>query len=89
MGVDEDGKEYILPIEAKSPDDRDKLGWFQVANLVKFAKQYFPNLRCRPIAAKPIEENIVCLIEFDDNSDYEKIGITNIKIQGCEPERRL
>jgi len=47
---------------------------------VKFAKQYFPGLRCRPIAAKPMGENIVCLVEFDDNSDYEKIGITNIKV---------
>jgi len=80
VGIDEDGKEYILPTEAKSPDERDKLGWFQVANLVKFAKQYFPGLRCRPIAAKPMGENIVCLVEFDDNSDYEKIGITNIKV---------
>jgi len=80
VGVDEDGKEYILPTEAKSPDERDKLGWFQIANLVKFAKQYFPSLKCRPIAAKPMEENVICLIEFDDNTDYEKIGITNIKI---------
>jgi hypothetical protein len=80
VGVDEDGAEYILPTEAKSPDERDKLGWFQVANLVKFATQYFPGLKCRPIAAKPMGDNAVCLIEFDDTADYENIGIRNIKL---------
>jgi len=80
VGIDEDGVEYILPTEAKSPDARDKLGWFQVANLVKFAAQYFPRLKCRPIAAKPARDNTVWLIEFDDNADYEKIGIKNIKL---------
>jgi len=80
VGVDEDGVEYILPIEAKSPDERDKLGWFQIANLVKFAAQSFPRLKCRAIAAKPMGHNTVCLIEFDDNADYEEIGIKNIKL---------
>jgi hypothetical protein len=88
IGVDEDGREYILPIEAKSPDDRDKLGWFQIANLVKFASQYFPNLICRPLAAKPMANNIVCLIEFDANADYEKLGIKNIKLYKLVREQR-
>jgi len=80
VGVDEEGKQYILPTEAKSPDERDKLGWFQVANLVKFARQRFPNLKCRPIAAKPMRRNIVCLMEFEDDTNYERISIKNIKL---------
>jgi len=80
IGIDDEGNEYIIPTEAKSPDERDKLGWFQVANLVKYAGEYFPNLICRPIAVKPFERNIVCLMEFDANSDYEKIAIKNIKV---------
>jgi len=80
VGVDEDGREYILPIEAKSPDVRDKLGWFQIANLVGFANQCFKSMKCRPIAVKPMGKNIVCLMEFDDSTDYEKIGIKNIKL---------
>lgn len=79
VGIDTDGKEYILPLEAKSPEDRDKLGWIQVSNLVKFARQYFPGLKCRPIAAKPIENGGVYLIEFDDNTNSEEIGIVNLK----------
>ncbi|MHC4644824.1 MAG: endonuclease [Planctomycetota bacterium] len=80
VGVDEDAREYVLPTEAKSPDERDKLGWFQIANLVKFAAQCFPNLKCRPIAAKPAGQNLVCLMEFDDNVDHETIAIKNIKV---------
>jgi len=80
VGIDEDGNEYILPTEAKSPDERDKLGWFQIANLVKFAVQYFPNLKCRPIAVKPAGKNLVCLMEFDSITNFEEIGIKNIKM---------
>jgi len=80
VGIDEDGREYIIPTEAKSPDERDKLGWYQVANLVSFAKQYFPHMKCRPLAAKPIKKAMVYLIEFDDENDYDKIGIKNIKL---------
>lgn len=80
VGIDQDGNEYILPLEAKSPDDRDKLGWVQISNLVKYAKQYFPKLTCRPIAAKPIERDMIYLIEFDDKTNFEEIGIKNIKL---------
>ncbi|MCX6687059.1 MAG: hypothetical protein NT112_01540 [Methanoregula sp.] len=80
VGIDHDGKEYILPLEAKSPDPRDKLGWIQVTNLVKFSHQYFPRLKCRPICAKPIDRNTVYLIEFEDKTDYDDIGIREIRL---------
>lgn len=80
VGLDHDGKEYILPLEAKSPDDRDKLGWVQVANLVKFAHQNFPELKCRPICAKPVDLNTVYLIEFDDKTDFDEIGIKDMQL---------
>lgn len=88
VGIDKNGKEFILPIEAKSPDQRDKLGWFQIANLVKYANQYFADLKCRPIAVKPIGKNMVCIIEFDDKNDYEKIGIKNIKLYKLVREKQ-
>ena len=80
VGIDHDGKEYILPLEAKSPDPRDKLGWIQVINLVKYSHQYFPRLKCRPICAKPIDRNTVYLIEFEDKTDYDEIGIREIRL---------
>jgi hypothetical protein len=80
VGIDHDGKEFILPLEAKSADARDKLGWVQVTNLVKFAHQNFPNLKCRPICAKPIDINNIYLIEFEDKTDFDDIGIKDIQL---------
>jgi hypothetical protein len=36
--------EYIIPIEAKGRDARDMIGCVQISNLVKYARQYFPEL---------------------------------------------
>jgi hypothetical protein len=80
VGVDQEGKRYILPLEAKGPDERDKLGWVQISNLVKYAKQNFPTLICRPIAAKPVSKTKICLVEFESETDFEEIGIRNIRV---------
>ncbi len=88
VGVDTDGIEYILPLEAKSSDDRDKLGWIQISNMVKFARQNFPKLKCRPIAAKPAGHNKVYLLEFDNNPNSEEIGIVQIKLYKLKREKK-
>lgn len=80
VGLDQNGKAYILPLEAKSPEEKDRLNWIQVSNLVKYAKLKFPDLTCRPIAAKPVDRNTIYLIEFEDKTDFEEIGIKNIKL---------
>ena len=80
MGVDKEGKEYIIPLETKSGEERDKLGWVQITNLVKFAHQYFPKLKCLPVAIKPGGKNIIYLLEFDDSTDFNRISIKNIKL---------
>lgn len=80
VGVDREGDRYVLPLEAKSREERDKLGWIQVANMVKFAKQNYPELKCKPIAAKPSQHNMIYLIEFDDNPDPERVSISQIKL---------
>ena len=88
VGIDTDGNEHIIPLEAKSPDDRDKLGWIQVSNMVKFAKQNFPKLKCRPIAAKPAGTNKVYLIEFDNNPNSEEISIVQVKLYKLKREKK-
>jgi len=80
VGVDQEGNNYILPLEAKSLDYRDKLGWVQISNLVKYANQNFPELICRPIAAKPASKKKIYLIEFENKTDFEEIGIKNIRL---------
>ena len=80
IGIDQDGVTYILPLEAKSPDERDKLNWVQASNMVLYARQKFPHLICRPLAAKPIDRNRIYLMEFENNPDFEKIKIKNIRL---------
>jgi hypothetical protein len=80
VGLDQDGQEYILPLEAKSDNQRDSLGWFQVANLVRYAHQNYPKLKCRPICAKPVDRNTIHLLEFNDDPNYNTIKIENIKL---------
>lgn len=80
VGVDTDGNEYIIPIEAKGPDARDMIGWVQISSLVKYARQYFSGITCCPIAVKPIDANKIYLIEFEDNPNFEEISIKNIKL---------
>ncbi|MBI4547887.1 MAG: endonuclease [Ignavibacteriae bacterium] len=88
VGVDTDGTEYILPLEAKSGDDRDKLGWIQISNMVKFSRQNFPKLKCRPIAAKPAGHNKIYLIEFDSNPNSEEVSIVQIKLYRLKREKK-
>lgn len=80
VGIDADGNEYVLPLEAKSAHEREKLGWMQIANMVKYSRQSFPGLRCKPIAAKRGGPNQVYLIEFSDGIGSEKLGIVQMKL---------
>lgn len=87
VGVDREGLRYIVPLEAKSGGERDKLGWIQVANMVKFCKQNYRELKCKIIAAKPLNSNKICLIEFDDNPDPEKVAIMQTKLYELKREK--
>ncbi|PKL68025.1 MAG: hypothetical protein CVV30_11820 [Methanomicrobiales archaeon HGW-Methanomicrobiales-1] len=75
VGIDQEGRKYIFPIEAKSPDQRDRLGWVQITNMVQYAKEVYPELICRPLGAKPIDKNNIYLIEFENISDVNTIRI--------------
>jgi len=87
VGVDREGVRYILPLEAKSSDERDKLGWVQVANMIKFAHQKYPDLKCKPIAAKPVQKHLIYLIEFNDNPDAEQVAIVQTKLYELKRSR--
>lgn len=79
VGIDQEGRKYIFPLEAKSSDERDKLGWVQITNMVQYAKEFYPELICRPIGAKPIDRNNINLIEFDNTSDINTIKVKEVR----------
>jgi hypothetical protein len=79
VGIDQEGREYILPLEAKGSNGRDKFGWVQISNMVRYATQYFPQLLCPPLATKA-HGNHVYMVEFDDVIDHQRMGIRNIEL---------
>ncbi len=51
-----------------------------MSNLVRFARQFFPKLICKPLAAKPVDIDQIYFIEFTDEINYEEITIREIEL---------
>ncbi|NJL35192.1 MAG: endonuclease [Chloroflexaceae bacterium] len=68
IGIDTDGNSFILPLEAKSAAPKDKLGVVQITSMVKFSRQYFPELAMRPIGVKVLGDDSYLFMEFNDSS---------------------
>lgn len=90
LGVDTDGRWYVIPIEAKGPDPRDRIGIIQISWLTTFAKQYYPRLVARPVAVKAWQDGSIFLIEFNNAINLEEIRTVNYRRYKLfhEPERR-
>ncbi len=90
LGVDTDGHWYVIPIEAKGPDPRERVGIIQISWLVAFARQYYPELIARPVSVKAWEDGSIFLIEFNTAINLEEIRTVNYRRYKLfhEPERR-
>lgn len=73
IGIDTDGKAYILPVEAKSNSPRDQLGVVQITQMVNFAHKKFPDMAVRPIGVKILKDSYVFL-EFNDTTDVDLVA---------------
>src|SRR5437016_13219449 len=63
MGVDRNGVQYVLPVQAKG--GRDKLGVVQIEQDIALCAEKFPSLVCRPIAAQFMRDEVIALFEFE------------------------
>ena len=61
-GLDEDGKHYVLPCQAKSQGD--SFGVVQVLQDLALCKEKYPCAICRPIALQFILKNKVAVLEL-------------------------
>jgi len=77
IGVDTDGRWYVLAIEAKGP--RESLGRVQIANMTAYAKERYPKLTLRPLAAKQDSDGTIFLFEFNSSTEPENIAIVDVK----------
>jgi len=87
IGLDVDASAYVLPLEAKIDSDRDKLGVIQVTQMVKFARQQFPDVPVRPIGVKLLADGSFLFLEFTAETDPNKIATKRYKRYQLTRER--
>jgi hypothetical protein len=77
LGVDTDGNQYVIPIEAKTADE--PLGLIQIASLNAFAQDNFPDLTLQSIAIKFWSDASIFFVAFNQALDCDDIEVTNFK----------
>jgi hypothetical protein len=75
IGVDRQGAQYVLPVQAKG--GADQLSIVQIEQDFALCADKFPDLICRPIAAQFIGEGRIALFDFAATS--EGVGIRSEK----------
>jgi hypothetical protein len=62
VGIDTDGRHYVVPVQAKG--GTDQLGAVQAQQDIDFCLQKFPDLECRPVSAQFLSDEVICLFEL-------------------------
>jgi hypothetical protein len=79
VGVNKEGKEYIIPVEAKSSGEGDRLAVQQLHAMNEFISQNFPDTESRPVGVKQMEDESVVIIELNTTTDINKIQMKDVK----------
>src|SRR5947209_3075405 len=67
VGVDQKGRHYVFPIQAKGHSDR--LSVVQIEQDFALCVSKFPDLICRPIGAQFMGKNLIALFEFESTPE--------------------
>lgn len=71
VGVDRQGRQFVLPVQAKGGNDQ--LGVVQAKQDIECCKQKFPTLICRPIATQFMADNSIAIFELTLERDKVKV----------------
>lgn len=71
IGLDKYGCHFVIPVQAKGGSDQ--IGVVQTAQDINFARQKFPGLRCRAIAAQFMPGGVVALFELTLQDDEIRV----------------
>lgn len=77
VGVDKDGRGYVLPVEGK--EEGESLGIDKAVSLSLFARAKYPSLICRPIAIIRESENQLACVEFEPADVIEKVSVLDMR----------
>tara|TARA_R110002049_G_scaffold55715_2_gene154097 strand:+ start:318 stop:1109 length:792 start_codon:yes stop_codon:yes gene_type:complete len=64
VGVDRNGCQYVIPVQAKG--GADQLSVVQTQQDLRCCAAKFPILRCRPISAQFMDDNVIALFELTE-----------------------
>lgn len=73
LGVDKDGGQYVIPIEAKTADE--PLGVAQIVFQNAFAQQKYPMLKLRSVAVKSWHDKTLFFLELNRSVDPNKVEV--------------
>jgi len=62
IGVDKNGAQYVIPVQAKGKNDR--IGIVQIEQDLLVCASKFPNLICRSVAAQFMKDALIAMFEF-------------------------
>lgn len=69
IGIDKNGRHYIIPVQAKGGKDRQ--GKVQIEQDIKLCEDKFQELICIPVAAQFMKDGKVALLSFEKNNEGE------------------
>jgi hypothetical protein len=77
VGLDVDGRQYVVPIEAKGRKDR--ISKTQIVQMINFARERYPRLIIRPIGIQELGIKDIVVIEFTAGSSPDAIKIKEMR----------
>lgn len=72
-----DGKQYVIPIEAKGRKDR--ISKTQIVQMVEFAGKRYPRLIMRPVGIKEITDKDIVMILFASGKSPDDVKIREMR----------
>jgi hypothetical protein len=77
LGVDKDGHQYVIPVEAKTA--HESIGLVQVMSLIEFGREEYPNLVLRPVAVKSWNDDSIFFLEFNGAATVDDIRVVQYR----------
>jgi hypothetical protein len=77
VGLDINGKQFVVPVEAKSSNDR--LSKTQIAQMIDFAQERYPKLIMRPVGVQENKDGSIVLVEFTPADHPDEIKIKELR----------
>ncbi|HTZ18207.1 MAG TPA: hypothetical protein VMB78_07185, partial [Dissulfurispiraceae bacterium] len=77
VGLDIDGRQYVIPIEAKGR--KDHISKTQIVQNIAFARERYPKLIIRPIGIQEVQNNEIVVIEFTAGETPDAIKIREMR----------